>query len=71
MNMVPVSSSNLKAVGYEPITQKLQVAFLGGSLYEYSGVPAPVHAGLMAAGSHGTYFDRYIKNGSYPYRRIM
>ncbi len=70
MNMVPVSSSNLSAVGYDPATRKLRVAFLSGSLYEYSGVPASVHAGLMAAGSHGSYFDTYIKNGSYSYQRI-
>lgn len=70
MNMIPVSSSNLQAVGYDPTTQILRVAFKNGSLYEYSGVPASVHAGLMAAGSHGSYLDTYIKKGPYPYRQI-
>ena len=70
MNLVPVSSSNLRAVGYDPETRKLQVAFRNGGLYEYSGVPESVYAGLMAAGSHGSYFDAYIKNGPYPYRKL-
>lgn len=70
MNMVSVSSSNLSAVGYDASTQTLRVAFNNGSIYEYSGVPASIHAGLMAAGSHGSYFDAYIKKGPYPARRV-
>ena len=70
MNLVPVSSSNLRAVGYDPTTQTLQVAFLNGRLYEYSGVPASVHAGLMAASSHGSYFDSHVKKGPYRYRKL-
>lgn len=68
--MVPVSSSNLSAVGYDTTTQTLRVAFNNGSLYEYSSVPASVHAGLMAASSHGSYFDAHVKNGPYRYRRL-
>ena len=70
MNLIPVSSSNLRAVGYDAETRKLQVAFNNGGLYEYSGVPASVHAGLMAASSHGSYFDAHIKKGPYQYRKI-
>jgi hypothetical protein len=70
MNLVPVSSSNLSAVGYDPNTQILQVAFLNGGLYEYSGVPASVHTGLMTANSHGSYFNAHIKNGQYRYQKL-
>lgn len=70
MNMVPVSSSNLSAVGYDAATQTLRVAFIGGGLYEYSGVPVSVHTGLMSASSHGSYFDAHIKKGPYRYRKI-
>lgn len=70
MNMVSVASSNLQAVGYDPTTKNLRVAFKNGSLYEYPCVPASVHAGLMAAGSHGSYFDAYIKKGPYRSRQI-
>ena len=68
--MVPVSSSNLGAVGYDAASQILRVAFITTGLYEYSGVPASVHAGLMSASSHGSYFDAHIKNGAYPCRKI-
>lgn len=70
MNMVPVSSSNLRAVGYDAATQTLRVAFISSGVYEYSGVPSSVHAGLMAASSHGSYFDAHIKKGPYRYRKV-
>ncbi|WP_246051616.1 KTSC domain-containing protein [Panacagrimonas perspica] len=68
--MVPVSSSNLSAVGYDATTQTLRVSFVDGGLYDYSGVPASVHASLMSASSHGAYFDAHIKKGPYRYRKI-
>lgn len=70
MNMIPVSSSNLSAVGYDAASQTLRVAFVGGGLYEYSVVSGSVHAGLMAASSHGSYFDAHVKQGPYRYRKI-
>lgn len=70
MNMVPVSSSNLRAVGYDAATQTLRVAFIKSGVYEYSGVPSAVHAGLMAASSLGSYFDTHIKKGPYRYQKV-
>lgn len=65
--MIPVSSSNLESVGYE--NGILCIAFHGGRIYEYTGVPESVYQGLMAASSHGKYFHAYIRN-VYPYSRI-
>lgn len=65
-----VSSSNLESVGYDPATKTLEIAFLNGGIYQYSGVPGSVYQGLMSASSHGQYFDQYIKKGGYPYRKI-
>jgi hypothetical protein len=70
MFMVPVASSNLAAVGYEPMTAELRVAFLNGGLYSYSRVPSALYAGLVNADSHGEYFHDYIRD-RYPYRRIL
>ncbi len=67
MIMISVNSSDLKAVGYE--NGILEISFVKGGLYRYSGVPLSVYQGLMDAGSHGKYFARYIKN-SYSYQRI-
>jgi len=60
MNMVPVTSSNLSAVGYENST--LFVSFNYGGLYSYDNVPQSEHRALMAATSHGSYFAAHIKN---------
>lgn len=70
MNRTPVSSSNLRAIGYAPETQTLEIEFLNGGLYSYSGVPAAVHAALMSASSHGSYFDAHIKKAGYPFTKL-
>lgn len=70
MDRTSVSSSNLASVGYEPTTQTLEVKFLDGSVYQYSGVPQSVYSGLMSASSHGFYFDQYVKKARYSYRKV-
>ena len=70
MNLIPVSSSDLQAVGYDPETHRLQVEFCNGSLYEYYSVPESVHRELMAAASHGSYFAAHIKKGPYRFRQL-
>lgn len=70
MNRTRVSSSNLRAVGYDINTKTLEIEFLNGGLYQYSGVPASIHAALMSAASHGSYFDANIKKGSYPCTKL-
>lgn len=68
-NMVPVSSSNIAAVGYDEASQTLYIQFRHGGIYAYSSVPKSVHSGLMATSSKGEYHRAYIKN-SFAYRRI-
>lgn len=70
MQLKPVSSSNLKAVGYDAETKTLQIEFLNGGLYEYYNIPENIYKGLMAASSHGSYFDQHIKKGGYRYRKL-
>lgn len=65
-----VSSSNLESVGYDPATKTLEIEFLNGGLYQYSGVPESVYQALMSASSHGQYFDSNIKKGGYSYRKL-
>ena len=67
MNMIPVSSSNIKSIGYEGNT--LYVLFRSGGLYAYYVVPRSVYDGLMSASSHGSYFAAHVKN-TYRYSRI-
>jgi len=71
MTRVPVVSSNLAEVGFDEATQTLEVAFKNGSVYQYFAVSAEVHAGLMAATSHGQYLDRVVKKAGYRYAQIV
>lgn len=69
MNRELVRSSNLRSVGYDPASKVLEIEFQDGSVYQYSGVPATEHSGLMAAPSKGSYFHQHIKD-RYLYRKI-
>ena len=70
MNRTPVSSSNLRAIGYDSDTKTLEVEFLNGGLYSYANVPISVYNSLMSASSHGSYFNANIKKGGYPYKKL-
>lgn len=70
MQRTRVSSSNLASVGYDPATKTLEVEFLNGSIYQYFNVPEAVYRGLMAAASHGSYFDANVKKAGYRYHRV-
>ncbi len=85
MKMTPVTSSQIAAVGYDPVTPTLAIRFVDrpkkdgttapGALYEYDGVPLSVHEALIAADrapalSVGQAFHRLVKEGGYTYRRI-
>ena len=69
MERTSVVSSNLASVGYDPESQTLEIGFNSGSVYQYFGVPAAVHAGLMNASSHGKYFHEHIRD-TYRYRQL-
>lgn len=68
MNMIPVSSSNLVAVGYDEATSTLRVAFKSG-VYDYYNVPKNIFEGLLNAPSKGKFHHAYIKH-SFRYKRI-
>jgi hypothetical protein len=60
--MMPVQSSNLSAVDYDPRSGQLTIAFHNGRVYAYFRVPPPAFAGLMQARSRGKYFHVHIKH---------
>ena len=70
MNRTPVTSSNLKSVGYDAASSTLEVEFLHGGIYQYSNVPESRYSGLMGASSHGEYFDANIKKAGYSFRKV-
>lgn len=69
MDRKPVSSSNLRSVGFDPTSGILEIEFKNGSVYQYDNVPFSEYRALMSASSHGKYFSSHIKK-SYTYRKI-
>lgn len=69
MERTAVTSSNIQSVGYDPATETLEVEFIHGGIYHYTGVQSGELEGLMSAESHGTYFNANIK-GRYPYAKL-
>lgn len=69
MKRTAVDSSNLASVGYEPVSQILEVEFNSGTVYQYFDVPQSEYDDLMAADSHGRYFNQNIRD-VYRYNRI-
>lgn len=69
VHRMPVHSSNIRSVGYNPASRMLEVEFHSGGIYQYSGVPENAHQGLMRAASKGAYFHDHIKD-RYPCRQV-
>lgn len=70
MDRVKVESSNIVDIGYDKEKQLLEVGFVTGSVYQYSGVPESVHAELMSASSKGSFFSKNIRK-VYVYIKIV
>ena len=69
MERTPVSSSNISAIGYDPDSEVLEVEFINGAVYSYSGVPPGEYEGFMNAESKGRYLHASIK-GRYSYAKL-
>lgn len=60
-NRQKVDSSQIESIGYTAETQKLEVEFKTGSIYEYSNVEAETHEAMIKADSVGKFFGQTIK----------
>lgn len=62
--LVPVTSNQVRAVGYDPDTQTLAVTFArgAGAIYHYPNVSPETHAEFMAAESIGQFFGQHIQH---------
>ena len=69
MDFIPVRSTNLEAIGYDPETETMGVRFVDGSAYEYTGVPQKVYDHVRRAPSVGKVFASIVKN-NYLHRRL-
>lgn len=64
MQLTPVSSTNLFAVGYDEATSQLWIQFKNGTVYQYDNVRPKTYADMMA-GDCGRYFTDIIKPQRY------
>ena len=62
MQHTAVKSRDIAIVGYDAASSTLEIAFRNGGVYRYNGVPQQEYQNLMAAPSHGTYFNQNIKD---------
>lgn len=60
MNRIPVSSTNIKSIGWE--NNILEIAFKSGGIWQYIGVSNQLYLRMMSASSKGTFFHDYIKD---------
>ncbi len=60
LNMTPVSSSNIAAVGWSQETG-LVVEFNSGAVYQYPDAPQSTYGALVSAPSPGSYFYRFVR----------
>ena len=70
IEMVPVDSSNVAAIGYSDALRVLQVDFLSGSTYRYFDVPSQVFQGFLKASSKGRYLNEVVKSEGFQYAQI-
>lgn len=75
-----VDSSNIRSFGFVviqapdepvPVSGVLYVAFSGGTLYRYEGVPIDTAQAFVEAPSKGTFFGAYIKTVGYNYTKVV
>lgn len=64
-----VNSSKIRAVGYDPKSQTLEVEFSDGKVTAHTGVSPEVHRRFMAAPSPVSYYEDSIFE-DFPSRRI-
>lgn len=71
VQMQPVKSSNIAAVGYDPDGQTLHVAFNTGSTYTHSDVTPEMHAAFISASSVGSHYHQHFRgNKAHPASKL-
>jgi len=65
---VPVTSSNIEAIGYDEETMTLRIWFKNGA-YDYENVPPADFENLKLAKSPGSIFASNIK-GKYSFKKV-
>ncbi len=62
MKRIPVHSSSISELGYDPDTMTLEVSFHKGDVYQYFDVPQALYHELIQSDSLGRFLNTRIKN---------
>ena len=69
MNRIPVSSTNISSIGYDPQSATLEVEFTTGTVYQYFNVPEHLHQQFLNSSSHGQFLNEHIRY-NYRYQKV-
>lgn len=69
MNRLPVNSTHIHSVGYDPLSKTMEVEFKNGGLYQYHGVTSQLHDGVARGKSPGAGLN-LIKKMGIPFTKI-
>lgn len=61
MERVPVESRALVSIGYEESTERLEIEFRNGRVYEYQRVPRSVYEWLLRVPNKGGFVNRVLE----------
>jgi len=68
MNRTQVKSSFIESIGHEGDT--LEVAYKGGGLYKYTGVPRETYESVLGAESIGKAFREQVLKGGFDVEKV-
>ncbi|WAL59626.1 KTSC domain-containing protein [Thermocoleostomius sinensis] len=70
MQLQPVNSDQIYAIGYDAAIERLVVVFQNHRIYQFFDVPATVYHELLRAGSKDQYIQTSVV-GQYPYAQLL
>lgn len=72
IQLEPVKSSQVEAIGYDAPTKTMRVRFKAGDTYDYQNVSGQIHAQIVSAPSIGRAINQTLKKNpkAYPFRKI-
>ena len=63
MEMIPVNSSAIAAIGYDSVSRNMKIRFHNNhKTYDYCNVPKELFQRFSVSSSKGSFYYRYIKD---------
>jgi hypothetical protein len=69
LGRIRLASTTLAAAAYSDSSRQLELEFVDGRRYVYSGVTERLYRDLLGAVSKGTFFNQYIR-GHFSYAKL-